>query len=119
MLDDHGRIEQERRSLGKRLAARGEEWFWHVLALALGGRTIAEWQAVMTEPEAQAWVEFYRLFPFDDLHRYHRPAALMRSGLAGKFEDALEFLQPEPANVGLIASDVSIMRTLGFARKGG
>lgn len=73
----------------------------------------------MSEPEAKSWVEFYRLFPFDDLHRYHRPAALIRSGMAGRFEDALEFLQPEPMNAGLIESDVSIMRAMGFTRKGG
>jgi hypothetical protein len=72
----------------------------------------------MTADEFNSWVEFYKLFPFDDLHRYYRPAALVRSGMAGKYEDALEFLQPEPLNEGLIQSDVSIMRAMGFARKG-
>lgn len=73
----------------------------------------------MTADERASWIEYYKLFPFDDLHRYHRPAAFIRSGLVGKFEDALEFLQPEPMNEGLIQSDLSIMRAMGFTRKGG
>jgi hypothetical protein len=32
------------------------------------------------------------LFPFDDEHRYHRPAALIASAWGGKFKEQLEFL---------------------------
>jgi hypothetical protein len=36
------------------------------------------------------------LFPFDDEHRYHRPAALIASAWGGKFKEQLEFLSPTP-----------------------
>ena len=49
------------------LIPRSEEWFWHVLALALGGRTVAELKASMSLAEFERWAEFYRMHPFDDL----------------------------------------------------
>lgn len=70
---------------------------WHVLALALGGRTIAEWKAAMTEDEFEAWIEYYRRWPFDDFNRYHRPAALVAQ-TAGGLKDTdslLQWLQPD------------------------
>ncbi len=60
----------------------GDLWFWHVLALALG-RTIGEMQATMTQREFESWKKFYQMRPFDDLHRYHRPAALIAHSLGG------------------------------------
>lgn len=73
---------------------------WHVLALALGGRSIAEWKASMSAPEFRRWVEFYNLSPFDDLHRYHRPAALVAASMGGaEIADQIRWLRngPEPA----------------------
>lgn len=55
-------------------------WFWHVLALALG-KTVGELQATMTQREFESWWQFYQLRPFDDLHRFHRPAALVAHSL--------------------------------------
>ena len=47
----------------------------------------------MTQPEFLAWLEFYRLFPFDDRHRYHRPAALISTALGGgELQARLEWL---------------------------
>ena len=71
-----------------------------MLALALG-KTIGELVDLLTDEELTYWREFYRLYPFDDLHRYHRPAALVFSGHAGKeaptaFESAIETLSPKP-----------------------
>lgn len=60
----------------------GDLWFWHVLALALG-KTISELQAVMTVRELRSWRRFYRERPFDDLHRFHRPAALIAHSFGG------------------------------------
>ena len=60
----------------------GDLWFWHVLALALG-KTVGELQATMSHRELLSWKEFYRMRPFDDLHRYHRPAAVVASSLGG------------------------------------
>lgn len=54
-----------------------------MLALALGGRTIAEWKARMSVSEFRAWVDFHDLQPFDDAHRFHRPAALVAASLGG------------------------------------
>lgn len=59
-----------------------ERWFWHVLALALG-KTVGELQQTMTHKEFESWKEFYALRPFDDLHRYHRPAAVIAHSLGG------------------------------------
>lgn len=59
-----------------------ELWFWHVLALALG-KTVGELQATMTHKEFESWKEFYALRPFDDLHRYHRPAAVVAHSFGG------------------------------------
>ena len=36
-----------------------EDKIWHILALALGGRTIAEWQAIMSQREFDSWVDYY------------------------------------------------------------
>jgi hypothetical protein len=68
-----------------------------VLALALG-RTIAELQSSMTAAEFNDWVAFYNRWPFDDFHRFHRPAALIAGSLGGGGNDGmekrLEWLQP-------------------------
>jgi len=60
----------------------GERWFWHVLALALG-KTVGELQRDMTRKEFESWKEFYALRPFDDLHRFHRPAAVIAHSMGG------------------------------------
>lgn len=64
-----------------------------MIALALGGRTVSEWKEHMSQAEFNRWVAFYEQSPFDDLHRYHRPAALIaRSMGGGKYEDYVEML---------------------------
>lgn len=67
---------------------------WHTLALALGSRTVAEWKRVMSRNEFSAWCEYYLSHPFDDFHRFHRPAALVASSMAGTVEDKLAWLAP-------------------------
>lgn len=67
-----------------------------MLALALGGRSVAEWKAAIPRPEFLAWIEMYRLYPFDDFHRFHRPAAMMAAAWGGDLEKRLEWLQPTP-----------------------
>lgn len=86
-----------------------------MLALALGGRTVDEWQRVMTQSEFSAWVEFYRLFPFDDLHRHHRPAALIAGALGGgDLQQRLDWLQPQPLPVGWTEADINSFRAFGM-----
>lgn len=91
---------------------------WHVLALALGGRTIAEWQACMTQSEFLDWVEFYKLYPFDDFHRFHRPAALVSQSMgSGDIQTRLDWLQPDPSMRGMSDADIRTLRAFGFQKK--
>jgi hypothetical protein len=69
----------------------------------------------MTQKEFQDWMEFYRNHPFDDLHRYHRPAALVSVSMAGgDIKERLEWLAPEPVPDGLSDADARTMRALGI-----
>lgn len=75
----------------------------------------------MTPREFDAWVEFYRQFPFDDLHRYHRPTALISQGLrGGAIKPLLAWLTepiaapPVAATGGLSESDIRTLQALGL-----
>lgn len=99
------------------MTERGEQWFWHVLALALG-KTVGELQRTMTQREFRDWIAFYRAHPFDDLHRYHRPAALVAQAMGGgEIQDKLDWLHPPQWSEELSAADVQTMRALGITRK--
>lgn len=96
-----------------------------MIALALGGRTIAEWQAAMTQPEFEAWAEFYRRWPFDDRHRYYRPAVLVAGALSGgpgaaeAAEARMEWLQPSDDGSFGTSADRDLFRAAGVrTRKG-
>jgi len=63
----------------------------------------------MTPAELSTWREFYVLFPFDDLHRYHRPAALVagtmgQSDTQRRVDAALRWLAPTPQQIPTEAS---------------
>lgn len=91
---------------------------WHVLALALGGRTKAEWRKAMTEDEFLDWCVFYQDQPFDDLHRFHRPAALIAGSLGGgDMQERLDWLQPPPDD-GLTNADRDLFKAAGAIRRG-
>ena len=50
----------------------------------------------MSQAEFERWFDFYQMHPFDDLHRYHRPAALISHSMAGaEVDKLLEWLQPQ------------------------
>lgn len=75
-------------------------WLWHQLALVMG-RTVDELSTSMTRVEFLRWRAFFVLFPFDDLHRIHRPA-ILTAGAAGKQESiqaATKWLHPDPETV--------------------
>lgn len=57
-----------------------------------------------------SWRAFYRLFPFDDLHRFHRPAALVASSMGGDLKSRLAWLQPEPPAAGRTDADSNTIR---------
>ena len=47
----------------------------------------------MTEAEFRSWQQFYRESPFDDLHRFHRPMAMLTHGMPfGDYETRLSWL---------------------------
>lgn len=92
-----------------------------MLALALGGRTVAEWQSVMTHREFMEWTEFYRSWPFDDLHRYHRPAALISASFGGAgVADRIDWLSPGPQHDehGRTSADRDLYAAAGIKLKG-
>lgn len=79
---------------------------------------MAELKAAMSWPELRAWREYYRDFPFDDRHRYHRPAALIASRVRGAPERALEqyleWLEPDPATAGYSNADLNTLQAFGL-----
>jgi len=71
----------------------------------------------MGRAEFEAWIEFYKQNPFDDLHRFHRPAALIaaRSGQSAvEIGELMDWLAPEPVPDGLTAADVATMKAFGI-----
>jgi len=87
-----------------------------VLGLALG-KSLAE-IGRMTPAEIESWRQFYIHFPFDDFHRYHRPAAYIASAQVirdrpAAIDSALEWLQPEPIAGDWSEADLRTMKALG------
>jgi hypothetical protein len=69
----------------------------------------------MSQREFTAWIEFYRLHPFDDMHRVHRPAALVAGAIGGgNVAKLLEWLAPEPVPEGFSAADLATMKAFGL-----
>jgi hypothetical protein len=69
----------------------------------------------MTADELDAWIDFYRFEPFDDFHRFHRPAALIAHvGGRNQIEDLLKWLRPEPKPVGFSDADLSVLSAFGL-----
>jgi hypothetical protein len=81
--------------------------------LALG-KTLGEIDQ-MPQSEFLAWQQFYVNFPFDDMHRFHRPAALVaRSVGGGEVQQLLDWLMPEAVPEGLSEADVKTMKAFGL-----
>jgi len=73
----------------------------------------------MAQPEFLTWMEFYKLHPFDDFHRIHRPAALVAHSMrGGEIDPLLEFLEPDrrPALAGLTEADMTTLRAFGYMK---
>lgn len=91
-----------------------------MLALALGGRSVEEWKVAITPAAFQRWVAFYTLFPFDDFHRFHRPAALVATSFAGgEIGPRLDWLQPDSSTAELSETDIGLMKLFGVTKKAG
>lgn len=62
----------------------------------------------MTHREFVSWQEYFAEAPFDDHHRYHRPAVLVsQSMVGGDVKDKFAFLEP-----GKSAEESAFERTL-------
>lgn len=74
----------------------------------------------MSEREFRKWVAFFKLFPFDDMHRYHRPAAAVCASFGGgpdRYSKAIEFLAPEPVPEGMTLADWNTYKAFGVRPK--
>jgi len=69
----------------------------------------------MMPSEVESWVAFYNAHPFDDHHRYYRPAALVASAPFGiDLGEALAWLAREtPPEKGYSEAELSVFRTFG------
>lgn len=72
----------------------------------------------MPQSELQSWVNFYRLYPFDDMHRFYRPAAIIAHASGIKLESAIEWMQPDTDFSGFSESDKNTFKALGITPKG-
>lgn len=72
----------------------------------------------MSQVEFERWFDFYQMHPFDDLHRFHRPAALISRSMTGaNVEDLLEWLQPKIADENdseYSDADIATFKALGM-----
>jgi hypothetical protein len=71
----------------------------------------------MTQREFRDWISFYRAHPFDDLHRYHRPAALVAQMTGGgEIQDKIDWLHPPTWQEEFNSADVQTLRALGITK---
>lgn len=69
----------------------------------------------MSRQEFLDWIRFYRSWPFDDAHRYHRPAALIAQRLGGgDINELIEFLQPPALPDGMSIAEFNTLRAFGM-----
>lgn len=84
------RSDLERREQGELVHPKtlgGEDGFWHDLAVALGGRSIAEWQDAVSEEERSDWLTWIEkngpispLKRLDVLFAHHASIVLTAAG---------------------------------------
>lgn len=74
----------------------------------------------MSIPEFNAWMDFHALFPFDDFHRFHRPAALIATAGVVREErnealsNAVEWLQPDSRTAHMSDADKNTLKAFGY-----
>lgn len=86
-----------------------------MLALALG-KSLKEINQ-LTVKEINEWQRFYAQQPFDDFHRYHRPAALISQSIGGgEIQTRLDWLmfQPSDNTEGFDEAALNTMRAFGI-----
>ena len=70
----------------------------------------------MSQAEFGRWCAFYEENPFDDFHRYHRPAGLMAASFNGHLQEKLDWLRPPPFT-GHTSADHDLFKAAGFTPK--
>lgn len=76
---------------------------------------MGELKAKMTQREFRDWMTFYRAHPFDDMHRFHRPAALVAQSMrGGQIQPLLDWLHPPEWAEDFAQSDINTLRALGI-----
>lgn len=72
----------------------------------------------MSQAEFERWFDFYQMHPFDDLHRFHRPAALIARSMTGaEIEDMIQWLHPkykESEDGDYTEADLKTFKALGL-----
>lgn len=68
----------------------------------------------MPASEFESWRAFHQLYPIDDLHRIHRPAALIASAMSGRVDERLKWLQPDHTYEGLGDADARTLAAFGL-----
>ncbi len=69
----------------------------------------------MTEDEWLRWIEFYKQNPFDDYHRFYRPAAhIARAMAGGEIEDHLAWLEKRVVSASYSDADLQTMKAFGM-----
>lgn len=59
-------------------------------------------------------MQFFKQQPFDDFHRYHRPAALIAASMNGtEMDKLLDFLQPK-VRIQYTDLEMQIFETFGY-----
>lgn len=73
----------------------------------------------MPHAELVSWREFFVLYPFDDFHRFHRPAALAAASHPeirspnDAFNGKLKVLSPTNVETGFSDADMSVIKAFG------
>ena len=75
----------------------------------------------MSQAEFERWFDFYQMHPFDDLHRFHRPAALIARSMTGaEIEDMIQWLHPkykeESEDGEYTEADLKTFKALGLSK---
>jgi len=75
----------------------------------------------MSTRELNGWIDYFNRHPFDDLHRYHRPAladTLIRGGVA--FDGVIDWMQGDTTEkASESTADENTLRALGLSRPKG
>ncbi len=69
----------------------------------------------MPEDEWLRWIEFYKHYPFDDYHRFYRPAAHIAQSMGGgEIDDHLAWLEKRTRAAEFSEADLNALKAFGL-----